>query len=218
MDCAYVFGDEDGDHVEVRTADALTIPADAAVFGKCPPVRAALEAATGARFEPWRCGPGDLLPKDLLQSSRGPWRRAVSLAYHPRRRPLPERPRPAACSHAGRLIVELNALFGRLERLGATTILILPLSWRNPDVVIPATVAALWWHCWARATFGRVPDGARRARRPPPAHTFILADRDDASIYIPALENRDDRLRDALVKTLISSDRLFRRGAFRRRD
>lgn len=87
---------------------------------------------------------------DLLASGRAPWRKSVSVDYHPRAIPLPQRlpDGPGVESDAGRLIRDLDYLFSCLcpDSFEPLTILALSLSWRHPDVVAPLLAGSVWWH------------------------------------------------------------------------
>jgi hypothetical protein len=176
-----VYSHPSGFRVEVRTADAFDLPADALVFGGSVALRRRLESLAGKRFRPFEHANG-VRPADLLLSDRLPWRKVVSYRYHPRRTRIfwpTTSPAPPA-AHILTLTSELFWLLRSTER-GLTfpeRVLLLPLGWRCPEVSSAAWTAALWRY------------GEER-QRDVSARTFILADMKDSSPYLPLLDNRN---------------------------
>lgn len=117
-------------------ADALTIPCDVAVLGSRSPLRARLERAARNRFRYLRYG--DILGRplceaDLLTSDQLAWANVLSLPYNSRRQ-VSDRQMSKV---AGALLCAHN-LF-RPSR-----VLLLPLSWRNPEAVAICLLAAVY--------------------------------------------------------------------------
>lgn len=201
-----IFRHKNGVSVEVFTGDALKLSADAAVFGKCPRLHGQLESLAHDKFRPFGLTTVGKRPLSILKSDRVPWRRSVSLRYRAR----------SGFGHIARLSEDLFFLLRDLsQRFKARTLLVLPLSWQNPDAVAVATIGAIWYfaQCSRRS-------GNRRRK-------FLLGDLDDPSPFLRALENRDDCLTATMQRCLKTSwfglgdseiDRAWREAPFVREE
>ncbi len=140
--------------LSVHRADAFSIEADLAVIGRCREVRARLEEETNQRFEPYFETSVPERETLLLRSQSGPWSCTVALDYRPRNvrtRPLPttEFGFPCHISHLHALTSNLGEILQRChEDFETESVLFLPLSWRNPQVVSLAAVGAAWHYCY----------------------------------------------------------------------
>ena len=128
-------------------ADVFGVPADALVFGRCGTVRSRAEAISGKCFEPALALPYVDWPCAHFASTDLPWHYALSVGYRARSRApfatftMPRLP------HVSRLARGLGGLLHTLRhRSAARTVAIMPLSWRNPEVVACATISAVRCH------------------------------------------------------------------------
>ena len=159
--------------VRLHRGDARTIVAPLAVIGDRSPVRTWLEQEHGAVFEPVvaRSWPSLRAPALAWQASprSGPWRHVVSLRTNVRRQ------------RGTKLANDLSDTLGyAIKPWAPFEIVILPLTWREPDAVAMNTLLALW----LVASYSDLILGG-----PWPDPQFTLASLDGTDRYIEALRN-----------------------------
>jgi hypothetical protein len=191
---------ESGNRIEVHRADAFALPADALVYGRRSPIDRTLGELPR---KPLRPSLAKLLRR-RVRSVEGtadlPWKRAFAVDYHPRAGALDGH-------HTLYLYLDLTNLTWVLrQEFGARSILLLPLSWRNPAVVAHATVRMVLSQSWndfqMRESCRRHGDGPP-AWMPPPC-TFLLVDLHDPSPFVEAIEDGNRRFGEWLSHPSLS--------------
>ncbi|HEY2586736.1 MAG TPA: hypothetical protein VGI81_13310 [Tepidisphaeraceae bacterium] len=175
----------------VVRGNALAIDADVAIFGRAPELRAEMERR-GATFQPLSEESRRFFSKPFDQRVRqgipavGLWHRVFAVDYRGGHHRLDFRPPLAGTrTHAARLAWNLHAVLAAFAAKGghASRFVVLPLSWRNPNVCCAAIVAA----CYGFAlTWGR--------HEPPNGWQFVFCDLQDPSPFLPFLRNETDEL------------------------
>ena len=163
--------------VRLHTGDARTVGAPVAVIGDRSPLRTWLEQMHGAVFEPVitreRFIPSTT-PATTRQASpaSGPWQHVISVRTNVRR------------NRGTRLGNDLSDLLDyAIKQWAPSTIVILPLTWREPAAVAMNTLMALWLLAYYPELITRAPWTDRQ---------FILASldtTDGTDWYIEALRN-----------------------------
>ncbi len=144
--------------IDLIQGNALEIKADVAIFGRCKKLKRHLEAVAGCPFEPFVKPWKGRRKISILRHAKLPWPTAISVDYAPRNVATEVRRTakgywPRKPTHTAGLFLNLwQILFKIHEELAAERVLLLPLSWRNPDVVSIATAGAIWKHCNSIAT------------------------------------------------------------------
>lgn len=170
--------------VRLHRGDARTVVAPVAVIGDRSPLRTWLERQHGAVFEPvitrvrFVPSPTPALTKQAMPAS-GPWRHVITVRTNVRR-------------HRGtRLANDLSdTLDYAIRQWAPSEIVVLPLTWRDPDAVVMNTLMALWLMAYfSDAVF----------RGPWPDPQFILASLDGTDRYLEALEHHATRFYDWLA-------------------
>ena len=123
--------------VRLHHGDARAIVAPVAVIGDRSPIRTWLEQEHGAVFEPTapRFWPSPTRAGPAWQASpkSGPWRYVMSVRTNVRRQ------------RGTKLASDLSdTLVSVIKPWAPFEIVILPLTWRDPDVVAMNTLLALW--------------------------------------------------------------------------
>jgi hypothetical protein len=136
--------------VEVWRGNAFSFEADVLVFGRCPALKAEISALAGSSWEPFALSEalariGIYHRAETLSSARLPWKSAVSIWFRARNRdPLDP---DALISPISRISASLWRILWSLHGYGAHRFVLLPLSWRNPDLVAAAMAEAIWAAC-----------------------------------------------------------------------
>jgi hypothetical protein len=132
------YGHATGVRVEIRRADALEISADVAIIGKSPPLHKHLQELTGMFFQPFESPQYRGLRRiTTLQSNEFTWKRIFSMHYNSRR------VKPDSL-HTHQLCHDIyNLMTALCECYKPRTVLILPLSCRNPEIIAIATTQAI---------------------------------------------------------------------------
>jgi hypothetical protein len=158
--------------VRLHRGDARTVVAPVAVIGDRSPLRTWLEREHGAVFEPvitrlrFAPSPTPALTKQATPAS-GPWRHVMTVRTNVRR-------------HRGtRLANDLSdTLDYAIRQWAPPEIVVLPLTWRDPEAVVMNTLMALWLMAYfSDLVF----------RGPWPDPQFILASLDGTDRYLEAL-------------------------------
>lgn len=178
--------------VRIHRGDARAVIAPAAVIGDRSPLRTWLEEQHGAVFEPvvarvrFMPSPTPALTWQAMPAS-GPWRHVMSVRTNVRRQ------------RGTRLSNDLSDTLDYVLRQWAPSeIVVLPLTWREPEAVVMNTLMALWLMAYhADAVF----------LGPWPDPQFTLASLDGTDRYREAPEHDATRFYDWLAP-------IFERDAF----
>lgn len=184
--------------------DVFDLKADICVFGRNRPFRERVEALVGNEFSPYqevvdgRCA-------EILDCSCAevPWSRAVSYLYTARCFSPLEGPRPSEIHHLRTLREDLHFLLHEIVYdFNPVSIAVLGLSWRNPEVVAFATVAAISELIGSLAGDARLFPGHLRSYdllkpvKLGEVHlkSILLVDHRSTDIFVRAITNADNCL------------------------
>ena len=193
----------------VVRGDALLVDADLAVIGRAPDVRRKLLergaafcpfSADARRFVNWQ------MHRTVLEATvpNGCWRHVFAINYKPGHNNRLEFRSPwgAVGTHPAKLAFNLSGLLTSYAASGArgSRFLFLPLSWRNPNVVCAAAVAA----CYGFAVLWK-------RHEPPGGWQFFLCDQADPTPFLQVLRNEADSFAKFIGHTMLVGTSYYRR-------